>query len=183
MLLKTSPSKTECKKETLLAEDGSEKLKINITYPTFAGRDKFSRSASDFYKRTADAFYDFAKNILSKKPSPPSGQPMAAVLKATVMLESKKYLSVLTEASVFDGESQNAFSRSSQLWAKKECNLLRWSDVFTSKALKAFPNADRRLFYADKNGITVLNKDGSASFLSFEQLKEQELLSSALTIG
>lgn len=182
MLLGVTHAKTESIKESVNGADGKALLYINITYPSFGGRDKFSKAADEFYKRTADAFYDFAKNILAKKPLTAPDKPMAAVLRAKVMLDTKKYLSVFTEASVFDGTTQNAFSRASQLWNRRERNLMRWNDVFTSAAAKHFADADRRIFYATEKGMTVGKKNGELTFYSFDELRDKCLLSNALTI-
>lgn len=112
----------------VIKKDGFDLVYINIRYPEMQGRKSFDRAFDRFYKNIASSFLAFAEKTLAadaqKHMTEDSFEPAAAVMKARIMLDSKKYCSVLCEASVFDGQSHAQRHITGNVWSKKQACLV-----------------------------------------------------------
>ncbi|HBR32273.1 MAG: hypothetical protein PHD46_03380 [Eubacteriales bacterium] len=123
-------------KKAISGEDGRVLLHINITYPSFIlkDKDKLKTNAQPFYEKSANNFLRFAEGELCERAKTlakkENFRPLGAVMRYTNSFENKRFLSVYTDISVFDGENGQNQLRTSQFWNKDKGFILSFNDVF-----------------------------------------------------
>ncbi len=128
-------------KEDLLSDSGTILLKLNIKYPEIqcSKKDPLRKNAFEFYKRLAAGLEHYAKNDMlkaAKKTESISVEgfiPYAVVMRWENTYESEKYLSILIEISISDGQNDPFFERKTQIWERKFGTKCRFSDFFDTK--------------------------------------------------
>lgn len=107
----------EILRETVSADDGTVAVIINLSYPAAKGKDVKTFCA--FYRRTAEAFREFARTQLKARAAknPPGTPPCGAVLKFETA-EEKDFVTVTLSGSVFDGFSAHPIPPDVRKWEK-----------------------------------------------------------------
>lgn len=107
----------ELLRETVTASDGTVAVIVNVAYPVVKG--KKYKTFCDFYRRTAEAFREFARTDLKARAAknPPGTPPCGAVLKFDAA-EEKDSVTVTLSGSVFDGFSAHPIPSDVRKWEK-----------------------------------------------------------------
>ncbi len=113
----------EILRETVPADDGGVAVILNVTYP--AAKGKKCKAFCEFYRRTAEAFREFACNELKAKAckNPAGTPPCGAVLRFDAT-EEKETVTVTLSGSVFDGFETHTIPKDVRVW-DREMKLLR----------------------------------------------------------
>lgn len=113
----------EILRETVPGADGSVAVILNVAYP--AAKGKKCKTFCDFYRKTAEAFREFARTELKVRAgkNPAGTPPCGAVLKFDAK-EEKETVTVTLSGSVFDGFATHPIPADVRVW-DRETRLLR----------------------------------------------------------
>lgn len=159
-------------KEELCGEDGAVLLKINLKCPEIECKkgDSLAVFARDFYKNFINAFAEYAKTELFKaalaayKGAPQEFLPYSALMTYEVTYLDERFLSVVTDISVYDGIKGIGRERKTQVWEREygtKCKISyflsknKLDEIKKSLTRKQKRNADFELFALTEKGIEL----------------------------
>ena len=175
---------TETSRETVTDKGGAELIVIKSDSlkrsndSANRGETRGCDLVSRFYADVDRSFTAYCKNTLARQADRASAgrtdvgrtdvgresfRPFAAVKKYTITLENEKYLSVVTDASFYNGEG-NRKLRTAQNWDINSGLILSFYDIFN-------PKAEKKLVKLICEKLTELVVGGSrALFSDYERL-------------
>ncbi len=164
-------------KEELCAEDGAVLLRINLKCPDIECKkgDSLFVFARDFYKKLISAFDEYAKTELFKAAlaaytrAPQEFMPYSALMTYNVTYFDERFLSVVTDITVYEGTNDARTDRKTQVWEREYGTKCRISYFLSNSELdeikksltrKQKRNADFDLFALTEKGIEIYLPSG-----------------------
>lgn len=144
-------------KKEFKSPKGTVLLIANLKVPCLGGNDIFQKNTQKLYDGVFNGFLEYCEKRARKnaaeaaaakvtdvkaaagKKSESTGhighaealaEPLGGVLKYAVTFENKRLVSILIDASIYDGKGQRRAARLSQVWSKAEGRLLHFYDFF-----------------------------------------------------
>lgn len=166
-----------CIKEELCSPAGIPLLRLNLKCPDIQcpERDKLAVFARGFYKKLLNSFAEYARGELLKEAekaynaAPEGFVPYAALISYNVTYLDKRFLSVVTDISVSDGNGALSCERKTQVWEREYGTKCKYLYFISKKQLdsvlsESFPDEpkkqiDRDLFALNDNGMVFYLKN------------------------
>ena len=127
-------------KEEIKNPEGDVLLKINLRFPNIRcpRNHPLEKDAVKFYKKLREGFEGFCKTELltiakeARKTNPEGFTPFSALSKWENTFENDKFISLVLDFSVSDGNSKPDTERKTQIWEKETGRLCSFSYFFQS---------------------------------------------------
>ena len=191
LLKKKETFEIEPLKKTISDETGRPLVLINLQTPRISGKSPFATRFGSFYGAASKAFLHFAEtDLTSLARTHPENEPCGAVEKTVLRLETKDFLSLTVDHTVFDGVSTLPAARHAAVWDKKKGVPLGADTFFTEECLayvrarfseenpgrKRKADLRRDSFYLTPSGVCFFLTGGQSLFLPYAVLFSKNFL-------
>ncbi|OGO90658.1 MAG: hypothetical protein A2Y17_02910 [Clostridiales bacterium GWF2_38_85] len=142
-----------------IKQDEKRLVEININYPEMIKADFEPKTAvkmSDYYKRMAMGFADFARKKLKEeaiKNISNLNSPYSVVMKYIPTFENTALISIVTDVFVYYNSIRSETERISNIFLKTKFGLLNFTDFFRSEVKRLIIN------YILENSINTFTSD------------------------